>query len=93
MTKTTPKQGPLYDVFVEIRPPVGGTFDVVKLGNSFRKFKGRVVDGRRLECETDRKGISKWRVVQSAGGAGAAGGDLGGPRLNSQTTDQLISPP
>jgi hypothetical protein len=79
--KSTPKHGPLYDVFAEIRPPIGGSFDVRQIGNDFRKFKGRVVDGKRLECSQDRNGISKWRVFSLASAAGSAGsaGSVSGP--------------
>jgi putative DNA primase/helicase len=66
--KSMPQRGPLFDVFVELRPPVGGSFDVAKLGYAFRKFKGRVVDGRRLESVEDRNGIMKWRVAGSNAG-------------------------
>jgi hypothetical protein len=85
MTKSVPKHGPLYDVFVEIRPPIGGSFDARNIGNAFRKFKGRVVDGKRLECNQDRNGIAKWTVA-GAGSAGSAG-------CLSGATDQKISDP
>jgi hypothetical protein len=63
-----------------MKPPIGGTFDVTKLGYSFRKFRGRVVDGKRFECKPDRKGIAKWWVTSAAKGAGDAGdaGDRSG---------------
>jgi hypothetical protein len=72
VTKTAPKFGPLYDVFVEIRPPIGGVFDVARLAYTFRKFKGRVIEGKRLECETDRNGIAKWRIAGDRSDAGDA---------------------
>jgi hypothetical protein len=42
------------------------------LGNKLRKFKGRVADGKRLECTPDRNSVGRWRVV-GAGSAGSAG--------------------
>lgn len=51
-----------------------------KLGNRLRKFKGRVVGGKKLDCVLDRNGIGRWKVVVSAGSAGSAGSSTNPPR-------------
>jgi hypothetical protein len=67
-----PKQPPLYDVFAEHAPPQGGAFNRKAIGNLLAKFRGRVVDGRLLDCKKDRNGVGRWRVVR-AGSAGSCG--------------------
>jgi hypothetical protein len=44
----------------------------VAIGNRLRRFKGRVVDDKFLECERDRNSVGHWRVA-NAGAAGTAG--------------------
>lgn len=55
-----------------------------KLGDAFRKLKGRVVDGARLVCATDRTGIGVWSV--SAGSAGSCWVAANPSRFRSKTS-------
>jgi len=64
-----PKHPPLYDVLAELCPPQGSAFNVAKLGYSFRKFKGRVVDGKRFECNANNEAkVAKWCVASTGDG-------------------------
>jgi hypothetical protein len=62
----------LYDVLAELVPPRGGMFERVKLANWFKKFRGRVVNGKRLSGRTNRDDVTEW-FIESAGVAGVAG--------------------
>jgi putative DNA primase/helicase len=71
--KQVPTQPRLYDVFSEMAPPQGGTFNILKLQKQLNKFRGRVCDGRRLEGQKNRLSITEWRITGGAGVAGVAG--------------------
>ena len=43
--------------------PTGKRPDAAKLGYVLRKWRRRVVDGRKLEASKDRNGIARWSVV------------------------------
>ncbi|MDP9001759.1 MAG: hypothetical protein M3O46_16800, partial [Myxococcota bacterium] len=61
-----------------------------RLGYTLRRFRRRIVGGRMLDCQTDRKGVAKWAVIGADDGesrtyalpsAGDAGdeGDVSSP--------------
>ena len=53
-----------------------GTIDAQKLGNTLRKYRGRIAGGFRIEGEPNRNKIVAWKVTRiDAGDAGDAGDD------------------
>ena len=55
-----------------------GSISPKRLGCTFRKYRGRIANGWRLEGELNRTGVMRWRAESAtAGDAGHAGDDLG----------------
>ncbi|MEX0718434.1 MAG: hypothetical protein WD066_17705 [Planctomycetaceae bacterium] len=57
-------------------PPAGKPLDSLRIGYGLRRFKGRVIDGCRLEAPGSGKKSKRWRIVSidSGGGDGGIGG-------------------